>query len=142
VEKLIPSIDGNLFLFDSYHKKLEKVGVDIQELVQRAPTITQEHAWTGSKTARMFVIDLETGQVLRELANDFFLEQEKLSRKNVIFIGRADYEIKGSDRSGNHTQLWNMSYGKYIADDELELDEFEDFKTFEIGEENCIEAFR
>ncbi len=33
VEKLIPSIDGNLFLFDQVKGKLERVGVDIQEVL-------------------------------------------------------------------------------------------------------------
>ncbi len=143
VERLIPSIDGSLFLFDSERGKLERVGIDIQELVQRAPTVTPDHAWTGTKTARLFLIDLATGRVLRELASDFWLEQEQqhLHGKNVVLIGRADYVVKGSDRRAGHAQLWNMTFSKYIADDELESSDDEGPVVFEVAAASTLVAF-
>lgn len=104
--------------------------------------MTPDHAWTGSKTARLFLIELRTGRVLRELASDFWLEQDHhhLQGKDTVLIGRADYLIKGSDRKGGHLQLWNMSFGKYIADDELESGDDDGPIAFEVGAARTVLA--
>ncbi len=104
--------------------------------------MTPDHAWTGSKTARLFLIELRSGRVLRELASDFWLEQDHqhLQGKDTVLIGRADYLIKGSDRKGGHVQLWNMSFGKYIADDELESGDDDGPVAFEVGAAKTVLA--
>lgn len=115
VERLIPSsLDGTLFSFDG--DKLQRMGVDIQELVNRAPSINDEHAWTGAKSARLFLLDLTNGDVVRELSSDFFLNRDSLP-SNMLLVGRSDYSLQGTDRmSPLKIQLWNMSYSTFVAD--------------------------
>jgi hypothetical protein len=146
VERLIPSVDGSLYLLDSERGRLERVGLDIQELVQRAPTLTPEHAWTGSKTARLFVLELATGRVVREVASDFRLGEHHPAPgalphgPGLVLMGRADYVVKGSERRGELRELWNMSFGKYIADVELESSDDASPVVFEVGAARTLVA--
>ncbi len=59
--------------------------------------MNEEHAWTGAKTARMFLLDLDSGEVVRELASDFFAKDRQWP-SNTLLIGRADYSLQGTDR--------------------------------------------
>ena len=141
VERLIPAVDGSLYILDDSRNRLDRVGVDIQELVQRAPTVTPDHAWTGTKTARMFVLDLVTGDVVRELNSEFH-QVDIPTPPNTIMIGRADYIVQGTDRKPGHQQLWNMSFGKFIADDELESGDDHHSITFDVEDGGASIAAR
>lgn len=115
---LASALDGALFSLDG--ARLERLGVDIQELVARAPSINDEHVWTGHKAARLLELDLRSGRVLRELSTaDMDIDDADADR---LLVGRSDYALVGLQRGAapGTAPLWNVTYSRYVADAVLE----------------------
>jgi hypothetical protein len=96
-------VTWNILIFN-IRGRLERLGIDIQELVQRAPSVNEEHAWTGAKTARMFLLDLDSGMMVRELSTNGWATEWGWP-SNTLLVGRSDYSLQGTDRFSRNKEV-------------------------------------
>ena len=104
-ERLYINKNGEFIPFDIFIKDLVK-----RQFFQ----FNEAAAYLGKTKTTLFIIDIDTGEILQKIDDDFSFKKRYIMRKkNTINVVRVDY-ILNCMGIGDEQKVWNASYSDII----------------------------
>ena len=104
-ERLYINKNGDFIPFDIFIKDLVK-----RQFFQ----FNEAAAYLGKTKTTLFIIDVDTGEILQKIDDDFSFKKRYIMRKkNTINVVRVDY-ILNCMGIGDEQKVWNASYSDII----------------------------
>ena len=143
-------IDDNLYLYPINERLyINKNGdfipfdIFIKDLVKRQFfQFNDAAAYLGKTKTTLFIVDLDTGEILQKIDDDFSFKKRYIMRKkNTISVIRVDY-ILNCMGIGDEQKVWNASYSDVIIQKGNQIqDDSHFFRSFNFLE-NIISEYR
>ena len=104
-ERLYINKNGNFIPFDIFIKDLAR-----RQFFQ----FNDAAAYLGKTKTTLFIIDVDTGEILQKIDDEFSLKKRYImQKKNTISVARVDY-ILNCMGIGDEQKVWNASYSDII----------------------------
>ena len=125
--------NGDFIPFDIFIKDLAK-----RQFFQ----FNEETVYFGKTKTTIFIVDVDTGEILQKIDDDFSFKKKYIMRKkNIIKAIRVDY-ILNYMAIGDEQKVWNASYSDIIIQKgNLIQDNSHSFRSFNFLE-NIISEYR
>ncbi|KAL3698877.1 hypothetical protein R1sor_012953 [Riccia sorocarpa] len=106
---LVEEADDSLYVKGEYGEA-EKLRISLKDLREGTVYVREGEIIQIDRQTTVFLLDAETGEIIRELGRDNLSEYYFQDERRSLFVVRTDYIAKASNLSGG--SLWHLKYGE------------------------------